>query len=136
MTQGHMKKIKAAIKTAMAATIFTAVTISIASLGGCSKLEPNPLSTVPASTATHFLESADKVAVRKIRVNWGHTGYQDCMDGKHKAIDCNRLYSVMLDYAKTQRLFASLTKAQLTDQSVWKKLKDAYEEVAFDDMDA
>lgn len=105
-------------------------------LSGCSGNAPNPLATATTDTAAQFLVSANQAATKELKLGWGSYGYQQCMDGKHSVSKCNALYKGMVRYAKHShnRLFRSLTFAQLTDASVWKSLSGAYEEAAFETL--
>lgn len=123
-------KINVIIKTATCLLLF----ISVGTLSGCDNSGNNPLATTPKSTAVKFLESAAKSADNSLKFGWNQYGYQQCMDGQHSTNDCNALFQKMLTYAKSNRLYSNLTIAQLTDQTVWKTLKDQYQETAFDDF--
>lgn len=112
----------------------SALVIGVCFLSACHK---NPLKTQPEHDSTRFLINASMAAEKKLHLGLGDSlaqrAYLNCMDGKNTPFDCNALYQAMADFSQKAAFseFREVTRADLTDKSVFKRLRAGYEERFF-----
>lgn len=106
--------------------------ITSALLSAC---HDNPLKTHAQNKSATFLVNASAIAERQLRlpIAEGSLGgvYTDCMEAKALHINCKALYQAMINVAASGKYpdFKHLTLADLTDETVFAKLRDDYEEI-------
>lgn len=99
-------------------------------LSSCHK---NPLKTHSEHKSSRFLINASVAAEHSLHLGLGNIGarraYPNCMERKINNIDCKALYQAMVDFAKegTFAEFKGVTVADLTDESVYERLREEYE---------
>lgn len=105
-------------------------------LTACSS-HSNPLKTTEPEKAAKFLVAASRSAEKKLKIFNAPGGYYygRCMQGKEKAALCNRLYQVMVSYASTTQAFQHLSITDLTNKTMFKKLKQQYKHIWFNTID-
>lgn len=103
-------------------------------LTGC---HANPLKDAPKTRAAAFLVQASNMAEKslqlKLEENDRGAMYSDCMEGKAKAVNCQKLYEAMIDYAGTgiEPPFKSLRLSDITDANLYESLRDRLDEALF-----
>lgn len=99
----------------------------IVSLSACGPSK-NPLEKAEPKEAATFLVRASQYAEQRLHQFHAPGGYQygRCMLHKAKAIDCEALYRDMLVYAKQSLMFKQLSLANLTDDVMYRHLKEDY----------
>lgn len=112
--------------------------ISVGMLSLLAACSPSPLKTAEPKTAAEFLVHASQAAEKKLKLTElrfysppGGYYYRDCMEDKENKNLCHKLYLAMVDYAKTTSTFKSLTVDDLTNQTTYQKLEEAYKRAWF-----
>lgn len=117
--------------------IFTIITLFSATyfLVGCQ--DTNKLKKMDPSIAARFLVYASASAEKKLNIynRFHRRGYQRCVEEQETASLCNRLYSEMLAYAKTQDDFKGITLSNLKDKTLWKSIQEDYPREVFNYLD-
>lgn len=91
----------------------------------------NPLKTASKDKTARLLTQASKYAEEKAGRPQHARGYFDCIRGKQKALNCDQLYSDMVEYAQKEDDFENITVADLKNQEAFKRIKEYYEERLF-----
>ncbi len=112
------------LKATLLATIFLG-------LNACSLGHKNPLAHSNDEDAAKFLVAASQYAEVKIKNNQSDQGYAECMNGKLDSKTCHLIYKNMLNYAKTQSQFKTLSEDDLKDTDRWQNIKEYYAAKAF-----
>ena len=103
-------------------------------LSACHK---NPLKTQSEQNSTRFLINASVAAEKNLHLGLSdpsaQRAYLNCMDRKHITFDCKAFYQAMADFSKKGTFpdFNEITLTDLTDKSVFDRLRAGYEERFF-----
>ena len=114
--------------------IFTLASVVL--LAGCQE-NPNPLKKMEPSVVAKFLVDASANAEKKLNLyrRFQRKGYQRCIEEQESVALCNKLYSEILAYAKTQDDFKEVTLSNLKDRTLWKSIQDDYPREVFNYLD-
>ncbi len=105
----------------------------VLSLGACSKSAPNPLKTVDSEHTGTFLVRASIYGEDKLNMpeNRHRQAFLRCMQGIETSSTCNKLYVYMVEYAKKDPDFRSLTVSDLKElkgSPEWREIRKNYNE--------
>ncbi|EEZ95950.1 hypothetical protein [Legionella longbeachae] len=110
--------------------ILTILLSSTLILSGC---HDNPLKAMTKDKQIAFLMQASRSAEKVMGVfsEPGGAYYLSCMQEEDISVDCQKFFKHMLSYAHTQKEFANLKLAQLTDPNLIADIAIEYQNIFF-----
>lgn len=111
-------------------SLLLAASLLLTSLSACAPHE-NVLLKIKKEKVAEFLVKAADAAQKEgklpeIRKGKAPFYYKECMKGNKDKAVCNKLYEGMVNYAKTTDRFKSVTIADLSNDTFFDEIDDAY----------